>query len=96
MVEGIDDPEDETEVNDGAEDAVQVDVHYVLEELPLPDIVTILKEHGRQQEQDGDIPEIPEVFLVAEEGRVEEEDGHAYDAAAEDGHCSLMDVIALC
>lgn len=46
VVKPVDEPKEDQKMQDGAQDAVQVDVHDVLEKFPLPDVVPVLKQHG--------------------------------------------------
>lgn len=94
MVESIDDPEQGQEVEDGAENAVQVDIHDVLEKLPFPDVVPVLKKHRRQQYQNYNLPHYA---LIALGGKYVSE-GNYYSPqyhTENDRHRSLMNIVAL-
>lgn len=81
-------------MQDGAQDAVQVDVHDVLEKFPLPDVVPVLKKHGGQEYEYDDLPHDAFVVFGGENIGKRDNDSSQHDAK-EDGDSSLMNIVAL-
>lgn len=82
MVERIDNAEQGQEVKDGAQNAVKVDIHDILEKLPLPDVVAVLEQHRRQQYQYYNLPHYALIALggkYVSEGNYYSPQHHAED-----------------
>lgn len=79
MVEPVKDTEQNHKVQNGADDAVQINIHDVLEKLAFSDVIAVLKQHWRQQYQEYQISQGLSVLVIGKYDHVEcDEDSQEY------------------